>query len=336
MAETIDIFNPTVSVVSKDFEGKILLIHSSERKLGKTLQATRFPKPYYLRFEQGINAIPGLAYAPLTKWVDFKRVRKQLTDPKTLQQAREKYTTLIVDSTDVAIKWCEAYVCGMQGVERLRDGNNGYGLYKELEQEWFREWSPLVAAGYSIIFIAHSEPRKMKDPKTGNEYEQMYPKGDKRTIDFVIDAADYIGYVKSNGYTEEGEPQLSSIFFQSCPEFLSGSRFKYMAPEITPFTAENVQKAMREAIEQEEKESGHKAVSQAEKVKRDSVQDMSYAEAIKAVKPLFKKMVDKDKVKTTEIIAKYLGEGVKLSETTEKQIEQILMIISDFNDELNK
>lgn len=334
MADALDIFNPAVSVVSKDFEGKLLLIHSNERKLGKTLQATRFPKPYYLRFEQGINAISGLPYAPLTKWADFKKVRKQLTNPKTLDQARAMYTTLIVDTTDVAIKWCEKYVCGMQGVDRLNDGNNGYGLWKEYENEWFAEWNALLNAGYSIIFIAHSEVRKMKDPKTGAEYEQLYPKGDKRTIDLIIDAADFIGYVKSNGYTEEGEPQMSSIFFQSCPEFLAGTRFKHMAPEITPFTAENVQDAMREAVELEEKESGIKAVTQAEKVQSESLPEMSYVEAMKVVKPLFKKMIEHDKAKTTEIVEKYLGEGIKLSETTEKQIEQVLMIIDEFKEEL--
>ena len=332
MADVLDIFNPAISVVSKDFEGKLLLIHSNERKLGKTLQATRFPKPYYLRFEQGINAISGLSYAPLTKWADFKKIRKQLTNPKTLDQARAMYTTLIVDTTDVAIKWCEKYVCGMQGVDRLNDGNNGYGLWKEYENEWFSEWNALLNAGYSIIFIAHSEARKMKDPKTGAEYEQLYPKGDKRTIDLIIDAADFIGYVKSNGFTEDGEPQMSSIYFQSCPEFLAGTRFKHMAPEITPFTAENVQDAMRIAVEMEEQESGAKAVSYAEKVANDTFKEMTYDEAIATAKPLFKKMMEKDKMLTSKIIEKYLGEGAKISDTTEKQLEQVLMIIDDFKE----
>ena len=110
---SIDIFAPSVSTVSKGIEGKLILLHSNERKLGKTAQAVRFPKPFYLRFEQGINAISGLPYAPLTKWSDFKKVNKQLTDPKTIDKARSMYSTLIVDTLDVAIKWCEKYVCGL-------------------------------------------------------------------------------------------------------------------------------------------------------------------------------------------------------------------------------
>lgn len=336
MADVLDIFNPAISVVSKDFKGKLLLIHSNERKLGKTLQATRFPKPYYLRFEQGINAISGLSYAPLTKWSDFKKIRKQLTNPKTIDKAQETYQTLIVDTTDVAIRWCDKYVCGMQGVDRLNDGNSGYGLWSEYANEWFNEWNPLLNAGYTIIFIAHSEIRKQIDPKTGTEYEQWVPKGDKRTIDLIVDAADLIGYVKSNGYDDEGNPQLSSIFFQNCPQFLAGTRFKYMPSEITPFTAENVQEAMRKAVEMEEQESGAKAVSYSEKVANDTFEEMTYDEAIAAVKPLFKKMMEKDKVLTSEIIEKYLGEGVKISDTNEKQLEQVLMIIDDFKEALEE
>lgn len=334
--DSLDIFNAPISTVSKDVKGKLILIHSNERKLGKTLQATKFPKPYYLRFEQGINAISGLSYAPLTKWADFKKIRKQLTNSKTIEKAQEMYNTLIVDTLDVAIRWCDKYVCGMQGVDRLNDGNNGYGLWKEYENEWFNEWNPLLNAGYTIIFISHSEVRKMKDPKTGTEYEQWVPKGDKRTIDLIVDAADLIGFVRSNGYDEDGNPQMSSIYFQNCPEFLAGSRFKYMAPEITPFTAEGVQEALAKAIEQEEQESGISAVSYAEQVAVSMPEEIGYEEAMAKVKPLFEKVMKKDgKENTLKVVEKYLGEGQKLSGTTEKQLEQILMIIEDFEDMLD-
>lgn len=335
--DSLDIFNAPVSTVSKDVKGKLILIHSNERKLGKTLQATKFPKPYYLRFEQGINAISGLSYAPLTKWADFKKIRKQLTNPKTIEKAQEMYNTLIVDTTDVAIRWCDKYVCGMQGVDRLNDGNNGYGLWAEYANEWFNEWNPLLNAGYTIIFIAHSEVRKMKDPKTGTEYEQWVPKGDKRTIDLIVDAADLIGFVRSNGYDEDGNPQMSSIYFQNCPEFLAGSRFKYMATEITPFTAEGVQEALAKAIEQEEQESGISAVSYAEQIAVSMPEEISYDEVMVKVEPLFKQVMKaKGKEFTTKIVEKYLGEGGRLSGTTEKQLEQILMIIEEFEEALDE
>ena len=334
--DNLDIFNPVVSKVSKDTKGKLILIHSNERKLGKTLQATRFPKPYYLRFEQGINAIPGVNYAPLTKWSDFKKIRKQLTNPKNIAQAQELYNTLIADTLDVAIRWCDKYVCSMQGVERLNDGNNGYGLWKEYENEWFNEWNPLINAGYTIIFISHSEIRKMKDPKTGVEYEQWVPKGDKRTIDLIVDAADLIGFVRSNGYDENGQPQMSSIYFQNCPEFLAGSRFEFMTPEITPFTAEGVQEALAQAIEMKEQETGISSVTYESQMQESMPKEITYPEAMKKAKTLFERVIKSiGKEATTQIVEKYLGENMKLSQTTEKQIEQVLMIIDDFEELLD-
>lgn len=336
----LNIFSPTVSVVSRGIEGKTILIHSNERKLGKTAQAVRFPKPYYLRFEQGINAIAGIPYAALTKWSDFKKIRKQLTNPKTIEQAKSLYQTIIIDTTDVAIKWCEKYVCGMQGVERLNDGNSGFGLWKEYENEWFNEFNTLLNSGYTLVFIAHSESRKFNNPVTGEEYEQLYPKGDKRTIDLIIDAADLIGYVKSNGFDEEGKPQMSSVYFTACPEFLAGSRFTYMPIEITPFTAEGVQEALVEAIKQEEESTGVAAVDYTAFKAASTVDSLTYEEAIEKVKPMFKDIVARDKMNktsiATDIVEKYLGAGGKISQTTDKQIEQIIMIIEEFEEILEE
>lgn len=327
-----DIFNPTISCVSSGVEGKLILIHSNERKLGKTLQATRFPSPYYLRFEAGINAINGVKFAALKSWSDFKRVNKRLTDPKTLDRALATYKTIIVDTTDVAIKWCEKYVCSTQGVERLNDGNSGYGLWKEYENEWFTEWNKLLNCGYCIIFIAHSEDRKMKNPVTGEEYVQLYPKGDKRTIDLIIDAADIIGYVKSNGYDENGKPEMSSIYFTPCPEFIAGSRFKYMPSEITPFTAEAVQKAIKEAVDKENAETDSESITFAEKVENESVKERSFDEIMDSLREIYKAAMKTNRDKTIEIVAHYLGEDGKISECTEKQIEQLIMIEDDLKD----
>lgn len=327
-----NIFDPKISEVVKGVDGKVMVLHSNERKLGKTLQATRFPQPYYLRFEAGINAISGIPYADLESWSDFKKVRKQLTSKKTLDQAKQLYKTLIIDTTDVAIKWCEKYVCAMQGVTRLNDGNGGFGLWKEYENEWFNEINALTNAGYFIIFIAHSEPRKFTDLKTNVEYEQLYPKGDKRTIDLILDLADFIGYVKSNGFDEDGNELLSSVYFGNCKEFLGGSRFKYMASEITPFTAENVQEAMVSAIEQEEKETGRKAITRDEKVQIETKVKYTYEEIMDKIQPLMKELWGTKPESVTEIVEEYLGQGVRVSETTKKQLPQLEMILVDLEE----
>lgn len=331
MAE-FDIFNPKVSQVVAGIEGKCILIHSNERKVGKTAQACKMPQPLYLRFESGINAIPNIPYMELTSWSDFKKVNKQLTNQKTLAQAKEKYKTIIFDTVDVAIKWCEQYICASEGVATIGQGNNGYGLWKEYENEWFKEINKLTNAGYAIYFISHSEEKKQVDPITDEEYVQMCPKGDKRTIDLILDLVDIIGYVKGGGISEDGDEVLSSVYFANTKEFMGGSRFKYLPKVLTPFTAEGLQKALKEAVEKEEKESGTKSITFEEKQEIEKKTKMSHDELISAIEPLMKKLWKTHQEEVTDIVTEYLGEGAKVSETTKKQNQQLEMILSDLQD----
>ena len=85
-----DIFNPQVSVVAKGLEGKRIMIYGGNN-LGKTKQATRMKKPFYLPFEKGVNAIGGIPFVPINSWADFKKVNKQLTSLATVQKAKELY-----------------------------------------------------------------------------------------------------------------------------------------------------------------------------------------------------------------------------------------------------
>lgn len=324
--DDFDIFNPLVSKVVAGIEGKIILIHSDEIKVGKTKVGTQLPKPYYLRFEQGINAISSLPYAPLTSWADFKKVNRRLTNPKTLGKAKNMYKTIIVDTCDVAILWCEFYVCATQSVSRLNDGNGGYGLWSEYKKEWFKEINRLTNAGYCVYFISHSEPVKRIDPATGNEYEQLVPKGDKRTIDLVCEMADFIGYIKSNGIDENGEEIPSSAYFVETPQFLAGSRFDYMLPKLEVFSAENLQNAIKEAVLKEE-EMGNSTVSFEEKQEYEEVVSYTYDEIIEEIKSYFSPLWEKHPDEVSEIVEEHLGADSKISDTTKKQMPQLEMIL---------
>lgn len=331
MAE-FDIMNPKISKVVDGIEGKCILFHSNERKVGKTYQACQMPKPYYLRFEQGINAIGGIPYADLTSWGDFKKINKQLTNPKTLDKVKELYKCIIFDTVDVAIKWCDQYICASQGVLRLNDGNDGYGLWKEYENEWFKEINKLTNAGFCVLFISHSEEKKQKESITGEEYIQMCPKGDKRTIDLILDLVDFIGYIKGNGFSENGEEIPSSIYFANTKEFMGGSRFKYMPKVIKEYTAENLQKAIKDAVLREEKESGIKAITFEEQKEIEKCDILTYEELIETIEPLIVKLWKDKKQEVSDIVEEYLGIGVKVRDATKRQCPQLEMILSDLQD----
>ena len=338
---------PPVTHVVKGVEGKMMLIHSDSVKCGKTTVGSQMPKPFYLRFEQGANAIEGLPYAPLTSWADFKKVNKKLCSDKPIQVVDEKgkekdvlptelYTTLIIDTFDVAIRWCKDYVTTMYGVRRIKEGNDGFGLWDEYATEWFKEMNKLMNAGYFIYGISHSEPKTIVDGVTSEEYTQMRPKGDKRTIDLIIEAVDFLGYVKSNGVDENGEVVKSSIYFAETKEYLAGTRFTYMPREIKEFSAENIQKAVKHAVEMKEKEDGVKAVNFDSKKKSEEKErvSMSYEELLDKIKPLIAKLwaYEDSRNDIVDVIENYLGTGAQVSQATKKQVPQLELILSDLTD----
>lgn len=339
MAMTFDIFNPPKTKVVKGVEGKMMLVHSNSVKCGKTTVGTQMPKPFYLRFEQGVNFIDDIPFAPLTSWADFKQIVKMLTSTKKEKRIidgvekevcpRDLYDTLIPDTFDVAIRWCESFVCKKYGVEQLKDGNSGYGLWKEYANEWFDTWNPLMNAGYFIYGISHSEIRKIKDGRTGEEVEKYAPKGDKRTIDPIIETVDFIGYVKSNGVDEKGNVIPSSIYFAETDEYLAGSRLDTMPTEIKVFSAENIQNAIKTAIEEKEKQSKSKAITYEEKKESEAKKEWTHKEILDAIKPYMEGMWSKYPEEINDIIEANLGEGIKVSETTKRQIPQLEMVLFD-------
>lgn len=248
----IDIFNPQVSVVAKGLEGKVITIYGSNN-LGKTKQSTRMKKPLYLPFEKGLNAIAGVQFMPINSWADFKKVNKQLT--KNAEKAKEMYQTIIVDEVDAFAKYATRYVCEQYDVERIKDGNDGFGLWKEYETEVWEEINKLIGVGFTVIFIAHSaEDKKGK----------VYPKGDKRVLAPVIDNSDIVLYLSSNGVDEDRKVIKSSAWLAETEEHFARSRFDYIDTYLPEFTAENLEKAIIEAVERQEQAEGIVAVTYEE------------------------------------------------------------------------
>lgn len=326
---SLDIFNPTVSVVSEGLEGKIILLIGSN-STGKTKQATRMSKPYYLAFEKGINAISGVPYANINKWADFRRVNKQLTG-KDKDKAREMYDTIIFDTVDAASLMNERYIAGQHGAPNIRSGNDGYGLWKELEQEFYEQVALLTSAGYTVVFIGHVE----RDKNT----EQLVPKGDRRSMGIIRDISDIVVYLESNGVDEDGETVvLSTGYVRETPEYFARSRFDHMPNVIDPFTAENLEEAIRIGI-QKEKEAGGTVVSYKEFKKQNEDEGLDFSELVDKMNELGHSFMEIDEVDVfTEALADAFNSGnpIKVGELSEKQVEAMSVFIDDMTDKLEE
>lgn len=322
--EVVDIFNPVMSTVAKGLEGKVILVYGSN-SLGKTKQATRMKQPFYLPFEQGLNAIAGVPYCPINKWSDFIKINKQLTDPATVKKARELYSTIIFDEIEAASNYCQEFICQKYRAVSIGEGNNGYGLWKEYETEFWKQINKLTSAGYCVYFIAHAQERD----------GFITPKADKRALSPILNLADLTVYVRSNGVDEKGRVIKSSGYLAETDEFFARSRFDYLpSTEIPEFTAENLEKLVIEAIELQEEAEGIKAVTYEEQKKQRQSVTRSYDDLMGDLQVAGENMAENGYLEELQgIVTNHLGEGKKASELRKGQeqvIEALLYDIEEF------
>ena len=118
----INILDVKPHVVSRDLSGYTTLLYG-DPKSGKTTCATRFPKSLLLAFEKGYAALPGVMALPINTWGDYLTALRQLKD----EAAKEKFSTIIIDTVDIAYDLCEQYICQVNGVSKIGDVPYGAG-----------------------------------------------------------------------------------------------------------------------------------------------------------------------------------------------------------------
>lgn len=321
---SLDIFSPTLSVVPKGLEGKTILLYGSN-SVGKTLNATKLSKPFYLGFEKGLNAISGIPFNYITKWSDFKKLNKQFTG-KDKDKARELYDTIIFDTVDIASMYCQKYVANAHGEKDIASGNGGFGLWSNYKEEFWLEIDKLTSCGYTVVFIGNTSVDKNTD--------QIIPAGDSRSMGIVRDLVDITVYIKSNGVDEDGNVVLSTGYVRETEEFFARSRFDLMPNKIEPFTAENLEKAVIKGIEREEQQGGT-TVSYDEFVENTKSEELDFGELKEKLTELGKTYLKADRLEEfTQAMEDTFGADVKVADLKERQVEAVSILIDELNENL--
>lgn len=339
----MDIFNANKSVIADGLQGKVILIYGGNN-LGKSLQATRLPKPFVIACQMGLNGIDGVPYLPVTKWSDFKSIIRQFTGI-TKDKAKEMYSTIIVDEVYASSIYCQDYVCQTygDGALTLADGDSKHNLYQLYEKEYFRQINLLVSAGYTIVFIAHEQA----DSTT----KFISPKGDKRCMNPIIDKCDYVVYLKSNGVDNEGKVIKSSGYLAQTDKFFARSRIDYTPTFLPEFTAESLTAAIQEGIDKKRELNNATVTTFAEQQKMNTVESLDFDELKNEFNTLIqnipgyndttyttpegKKFKDYYAPKITQITESYLGKGKKVSNCSPYQTEALFLIIEELKELLN-
>jgi hypothetical protein len=232
------------------------------------------------------------------------------------------YSTIIFDEVEAAANYCQDFICQKYKASSIKSGNDGFGLWKEYETEFWKQINKLVGAGYCCYFIAHAQ-----QDKDGF----ISPKADKRALSPIMNNADLCIYVRSNGIDEEGKVVKSSGYLAETDEFFARSRFEYLPSTYMPeFTAEALEEIVAKAIENQEKEEGITAVSFEVQKKTKTVKAKSYDDLMDEMQSLGEQMADGGFLDDLQnIVAEHLGEDKKASDLKKGQEQLIQVIIGD-------
>ena len=86
-------------------------------KVGKTTLASQAPNCLLIACEKGYNAISGIRAVDVTSWGEMRQVYRELKKP----EVRDMYSVLIIDTIDLAAKYCSKYICSTNDVQELGD-----------------------------------------------------------------------------------------------------------------------------------------------------------------------------------------------------------------------
>ena len=299
-------------------------------KVGKTTLGTEMPKPLLLAFERGYNAIEGIIAQDISSWSDVKQVIRELKK----QENKNSFSTIIIDTVDIAATYCEKYICGQNGVNAIGEIPYGQG-WTMLKKEFEDAFRTIAQLGYAVYFIAHYKEGSFKK-SDGAEYTIIRPSVSDTYNKIIENMADLYGYMYTDN--EDGIPKRKIKLRSNDGTVMCGCRFKYIKEEINA-DYDSLVKALNEAIDKVAEEKGIDSVTNEKNIY--SVEELNFEE----IKNKFEKLVSQivnshteeemEKIwspKIIQITEKYLGKGKKASQCTKDQVEQLNLVTLELED----
>lgn len=333
----IDLLSLQPHKVSRDLRGYSVFFYG-EPKSGKTTTAAHFPEALLLAFEKGYNAIPGIMAQPINKWSEFRQTLRELEKP----EIKQKFSTIIIDTADIAYDYCTKYICdnakrpdGGFGVDSISDIGYGKG-YGMVSQEFDDSLRKIVQMDYGLVLISHATDKTFKN-ESGEEYNQIVPTLDKRATNIVSRMADIIGYSRVVT-TDEGDKTM--LFMRGTNRYMAGSRFKY-TPDYIEFNYTNLTNAIADAIDAQAKEEGNDYFTEERsnlyipketELDFDSLMSEFQDCVNRMIKAAGESFEEKYSPRITQITEKYLGRGNKVSQCSREQVEALSLIVEDLKE----
>lgn len=327
----LDILALKPNKVSRDMRGYSVLMYGTP-KSGKTTTASKFPNALLVAFEKGYSAIPNVIAAPVNSWTEFRQLLKQLEK----DEAKATYSTIVIDTADIAYDYCVKYICAKASdakndYENIGDIPYGKG-YKMAETEFDECLRKILQMDYGLVLISHATDKTFTDTN-GNEYNQIVPTLDNRARKICERTCDIIGYTHSEYNSEGGTTTYMEM--RGTPRYVAGSRFKY-TPDRIVLSYDNLLKAINDSIDEEAKILGdHVLTDEKSNVHKEAEKEYDFDAMMTEFQEIVSALMAKSQSnakKITAIADKYLGKGKKVGDCTPTNAPQLDLILMELRD----
>jgi hypothetical protein len=171
--------------------------------LGKTSLAASFPKPIFIRSEDGLRSVPEKMMPdafPLIKSVE--ELWAQLT---ALIKEEHEYQTLVIDTITTLDTIFTDHVLESdpKKSKSLNQAHGGYGAGRDMIASLHRRVrnaaGMLMDRGMNVVFVAHAETVRIEPPDANAYTKYAMRMNEKSTLPY-IDNVDAIGFIRLETY----------------------------------------------------------------------------------------------------------------------------------------
>lgn len=191
--------------VQKPTDGPVIATITGDAGVGKTTLAATFPKPIFIRAEDGMKSIP------IDKRPDAFPVLSKVDDLwdqlKALITEEHKYKTLVVDSVTQLETMFGEYILenDPKRPKALQQAMGGYGAGFTAVAAMHGQLRKAAKAlaerkGMNVVFIAHSDVTTIELPDQ-DPYSRYELRLHKKSMTHYVDNVDLVAYLKLETYT---------------------------------------------------------------------------------------------------------------------------------------
>lgn len=188
-ADTYSVALPTErSNAATDVRDFTTLIYGME-KIGKSSMFSHADDVVYLATEPGLKAL-SVYEIVIRSWPEFE-------DAVTLLQTQpHDFTVAVVDTVDLAYKFCLEAVCRQKGIEH--PGDEEYGKGWAAVRDAFERALVQLNATMGVVYLSHEKEKKM-DRRSGGSVSRVVPSLANQGRAVLEPMVDVIGYYHFDG-----------------------------------------------------------------------------------------------------------------------------------------